>query len=455
MHRFAVALVAALGLALAACGQAKPPNVVLIVVDTLRADHMSVYGYRRATTPSLERLAREAVVFDQAFTVMSHTLPAHVSLLTGVHPTTHQVLSNGWVYDGPWPTLAMRLREAGYHTAAFVSGFPLVGRSGLDRGFEVYEDVVLGGKLHSKVDGELNNRRVLAWLAERDEHPFFAWVHYFDAHTPYTWPGEGDLPFQIDAAFRAHMAELGAADLRLEDVHRMPVTFRGRELGLLEAANLYDSQILRVDGLIEEVRAALERAGRLDDTLFVVTSDHGEGLGQHGYYSHGLHLYEEQLRIPLVVRAPRRAGWQPGRVDTTVSLLDLVPTVLEMAGLPAEDGLHGRRLDPRPSSARRFLVAQRRTFPRGALAGTPELRAVRGGGPLKYLLDGRGREELYDLAEDPGELRNLAEQRPEAVAALRRILDARVAELDPGSAPVEPEVDAETRRRLEELGYAQ
>ncbi len=466
MDRLAPAFVAALGLALAACGPERPPNIVLAVVDTLRADRLPVYGYPRPTAPNLERFAREAVVFDSAFTVMSHTLPAHVSLLTGVHPTTHQVLSNGWRYEGSWPTLATRLREAGYATAAFVSGFPLVRRAGLARGFEVYEDVVVSGKLHSKVEGELTNRRVLRWLREKPQAPFFLFVHYYDAHTPYTWPEPGPLPLRIDAAFLDRFERDGLAGREVEDVSHASIRFRGKELGLAEAANLYDNLVLRTDGLLGALFDELESLGILDETLVVVTSDHGEGLGQHGYYSHGLFLYEEQLRIPLIVRAPAAAGWVPGRVKAAVSLLDVAPTALEMAGLPPDPALHGRSLGPvaageDSAGPPRFLVAQRRHFPasdrqaRGTFSASTPLHAVRGDGPLKYLRDGAGREELYDLSTDPGELRNLAEERAEEARAFSRLLEERLAVLDPGEPAVEPEVDEETRRRLEELGYVQ
>ncbi len=465
MHRPPAALAAALGLALAACSAEQRPNVVLVVVDTLRADRLSIHGYERPTSPNLERLSADSVVFDNALTVMSHTLPAHVSLLTGVHPAAHQVLSNGWVYDGPWPTLASRLGGAGYTTAAFVSGFPLVRRAGLARGFEVYEDVVIAGKKHAKVEGEITNRRVLRWLREPPGSPFFLLVHYYDAHTPYTWPEAGPLPLPVDVALRERLARDGLAGLEVRDVKSSGIRFRGREIDLAEASNVYDNLVRRVDGLVGELIDELEERGLLDETLVVVTSDHGEGLGQHGYYSHGLHLYEEQLRIPLIVRAPRSVGSTPGRVAAAVSLLDIAPTVIELAGLPADPALHGRSLVEALSGARpaepRYLVAQRRHFPerslqaRGRFASPTPLHAVRGDGPLKYLRDGSGQEELYDLAADPLELHTLARERRAEAAELRRLLEERLAALDPGTPITESEVDEETRRRLEELGYVQ
>jgi arylsulfatase A-like enzyme len=458
--------VAALALLLCDCAASDgdPPNVVLIVVDTLRADRLPLHGYERPTAPSLERLAEESLVFDRAFTVMSHTLPSHVSLVTGIHPATHQVLSNGWVYRGPHPTLATRLREAGYATAAFVSGFPLNRGHGIERGFDLYEDTRGASKSQMKVEGEVTNRRVLAWLRERGDGPFFLMVHYYDLHTPYTWPKRKPLALPMDERFRERAAREGLVGIPVEARNPSPIHFRGRNLDLDQASNLYDNQIRRVDGLIEEIRAELEARALLDHTLLVITADHGEGLGDHGYFSHGLHLYEEQLRVPLIVRPHAGSGWKPGRVASTVSLLDITPTVLEAAGLEPNDVQHGRSLGNAvladPGDGGRRLVAQRRHFRKetaqaSRFASSTSLYALRGDGPLKYLRDGRGKEELFDLRTDPRELDDLARDRSTDLAALRRALDARLAEIGSGAAIVEPEIDPETGRLLEALGYVE
>jgi arylsulfatase A-like enzyme len=456
----------ALALALCSCsgGDEAPPNLVLIVVDTLRADRLPVYGYSRDTAPHLERLANESLVFDRAFTVMSHTLPAHISLVTGVHPATHQVLSNGWVYNGPFPTLATRLRDAGYATGGFVSGFPLNRGHGFERGFDSYEDTRGASDSLMKAEGELTNRRALAWLHERRGEPFFLFVHYYDLHMPFTWPKGEPLELPMDSEFRDRAERAGLVDVPVESMNPKPARFRKHNLDLAEASNLYDNQIRRVDGLIEEIRADLAARELLDSTLFVVTADHGEGLGDHGYYSHGLYLYEEQLRIPLIVRPPAGSGWEPGRVAAAVSLLDIVPTVLDLVGLGANEPQHGRSLEDairaNPADGNRLLVAQRRHFrselARASRFASPtNLHALRGDGPLKYLRNGNGREELYDLLSDPDELEDLSRTRPADLARMRRALEERLAELDTGVPPSEPEIDPETGRLLESLGYAE
>jgi len=442
------------------------PNVVMIVVDTLRADHMSLYGYGRATTPTLDRLAQESIVFDNASTVMSHTLPAHISLVTGVHPATHQVLSNGWTYSGPYATLAERLKARGHATAAFVSGFPLARDTGFDRGFELYDAMPRGrgGMPESKRNGEETNAQVLRWLDDQARQPFFLLVHYFDTHVPYTSPPGGETIFEVDDGLRQHMQEIGAADLVMAQVSHAPVTLDGVELSLVQAVNAYDNQIHRVDRNIGALLDALEERGLLEESLLIVLSDHGEGLGQHRYYSHGLHLYEEQLRIPLILRPPTAFDWKPGRVGAAVSLLDVVPTVLETLGLPEVGLLQGRSLGQAIAKERtteRGFVSQRRHFSsknrekRNRFAADTTLHALRGDFPFKYLRSGEGEEELFDLSVDRGETINLAGDRPQELARMRVMLDRLLAERSKVGEVSEQDVDPEIRKALEALGYIQ
>jgi arylsulfatase len=442
-----------------------PPDVFVIVVDTLRADHLSTHGYFRRTSPTLDRLAEEALVFENAFTVMNHTLPAHLSLMTGVDPTAHGILSNRWGYVfGKYRTLAERLRERGYATAAFVSGLPLRSASGLNKGFEVYEDTRdASGELQIRVPGERTTRLASSWLGSVTDRPFFLFVHYFDTHPPYVDPEEFEPAFRVDAELLAYLERLGTAGLDVDAVSPTGVELNGRRAPLPELVNAYDNQIHRVDGLIGQLLEALERTGRADETLLVVTSDHGEGLGQHGYYHHGLHLYEEQLRIPLIVRPPKGAAWTPGRVRGAVSLLDVPPSVLALIGVPAEGVFHGRPLPLEPTGPAvepRWLVAQRRHYSTrdrgqyGRFSADTSLHVVRGDEAFKYLRTGDGAEELYDLAADPGEQRDLAAENPAECRRLAARLDAELARLSPDADPAaHTEVDPRTEDLLEELGY--
>jgi arylsulfatase A-like enzyme len=442
------------------------PNVILISIDTLRADHLSTYGYYRRTSPNLDRLAAGSIVFDKAFTPMSHTLPAHISMVTGVHPATHNVLTNGWQYTGSFPTLPERLGQLGYARAGFVSGFPLNRDCGMARGFDVYEDAGRRGQSYiPKIPGDMATARAIKWLRSRPENPIFLFVHYFDAHPPFFITPNSQRPFVVDRPLREHMRALGVAHVDINDIFLQgAIRLNNQSVPDLAAAiNEYDNQVHHVDRLIARLLTTLQRRGYLNNALLIVTSDHGEGLGQHGYYSHGLHLYEEQLRVPLIVR--RFGGdWPAKRIPSTVSLLDLVPTVLELLGQPEDPQLHGRSLLPlitgtEQAPSARWLLAQRRKFPGdklqtwGRFASEVPLRAVRGDDNLKYFLEGDGTEQLYDLAADPMEMENLAARRPGDCERLRALLEGMQTRYESAAVEAGEQMDEETMRALRSLGY--
>ena len=313
--------------------------------------------------------------------------------------------------------------------------------------------------------GELTNRSATDWLKIQADTPFFAFVHYFDTHQPYDTPAEAPPAFVPDAAFESRLRSLGLWESTIDEVSEKPITLDGRPLGLAQAINTYDNEILRVDGLIGQLLATLDEMGVSDETLVIFTSDHGEGLGQHDYYSHGLHLYEEQVHVPLLVRPPARWGWKPHRVGSVASLLDVFPTVLDLAGAEATPGLDGRSLTPEildqsPADQDRWLLLQRRRFSNRArknlgrrFTSDQPLHAVRGDGPLKYLRTGDGTEELYDLEADPHEVLNLASDRPVEKERLEALFRELLEERTVGPPAAEPAIDAETRGALEALGY--
>jgi arylsulfatase A-like enzyme len=475
LHLAAIALLALIASA-GGCRKADPskpsqagpehPNIILISIDTLRADHLSIYGYYRRTSPDLDRLAAESVVFDQAFTPMSHTLPAHVSMVTGVHPATHNVLTNGWQYTGSFPTLAERLGRLGYARAGFVTGFPLNGESGMARGFDVFQDTGRHGQSYiPKIPGDVATMRAIEWLRGRPQKPIFLFVHYFDLHPPFLITPNTQRPFSIDGPLRDHMRALGVAHVDINDIF-LPGAIRLNNQpvpDLATAINEYDNQVHHVDRLIALLLTALQRRGYLNKALLIITSDHGEGLGQHRYYSHGLHLYEEQLHVPLIMR--RFGGnWPAKRIPSTVSLLDLVPTVLELLGQAEDPQLHGRSLLPLITGTGqappgRWLLVQRRKFPGdklqtwGRFASEVPLRAVRSDESLKYFLAGDGTEQLYDLATDPLEKENLAAHRSGDCARLRTLLEGLQTCYESAAVEAGEQVDEETLRALRSLGY--
>ncbi len=287
------------------------PNLVLITIDTLRADYLSSYGSRRVKTPTLDGLAAEGVLFENAYCQVPLTPPSHASILTGTYPATHGLRDFTSGPLGPdLPTLATVLEAQGYRTAAFVSAFVLDRSWGLGRGFQLYFDEfdasAGGGGQQADVQRPANETldRALPWL-ESAEAPFFLWLHLFDPHHDYEPPE----PFR---------------SLYRDDPYAGEVAW-------------VDSQLARLVGV-------LRSRGVYEDTLVVATSDHGEGLGQHGEREHGFFLYEEVIRIPLIFKLPSSLGAAGSRVGEVVQSIDILPTVLQVLGLQAPPSVEGRGL---------------------------------------------------------------------------------------------------------------
>lgn len=367
-----------LGLALlvGGCQRAPAPGslvfpqapVVLISIDTLRADRLPAYGYAQVETPHLERLRRDAVLFENAYTHVPLTLPAHASLFTGQLPPEHQVRDNlGYTVDPKQALMATLLKARGYATGAAVSAYVLRSATGIARDFDFYDDKIeapAGIDAAGSVQraGEDTVRRALGWLSGVAQRPFFLFLHLYEPHSPFDPPE----PFKTRYAARPYDGEVATADLIV-----------GQFLDELRARGLY------------------ERA------LVIVLSDHGEGLGDHGEEFHGILLYREVLHVPLLVKLPgaARAGT---RVATPVELVDVLPTVLSLLGAPAPDKLRGRTLFdpqrvPRPIYAETY-------YPRVHL-GWSELRSVID--ERWHYIDGP-RPELYDVPADPAQRHDLA-----------------------------------------------
>jgi arylsulfatase A-like enzyme/tetratricopeptide (TPR) repeat protein len=410
------ALCAAL-LLVAACRrhESRRPNVLLITLDTLRADHVGAYGSRSGATPALDALAARGVRFDQAGSAVPLTLPSHATILSGLLPLHHGVRNNGaGMFPADRPTLATLLTDSGYRTAAFVGAFVLDHRFGLNRGFTLYDDEIprdpnLGDHLEAERRGDLVTDRARAWLATADERPFFAWVHLYDPHAPYNPPDP----------------------------------FRGRF-----AASPYDGEIAFADQQVQRLLAALEESGQRDNTIVIVAGDHGEALGEHGELTHGLLLYEPTLRVPLIVSAP--GILDPAVVRTPVSLADIAPTLaglLKLGGSPKFDGhdLSAALLDHKEPQA--GDVYAETEYP--TMFGWSGLASLRRGAQ-KYIA--APAPELYDLGRDPRESRNLYSEERRAMHTLSASLSAlRATVVTPAVTAAGP--DAETVAKLASLGY--
>ena len=395
-----------------------PLSLLLVTIDTLRADHLGCYGDGDASTPAIDRLAAEGVLFEQASTCVPVTLPSHASILTGTYPVFHGVRNNGaYRLDDAALTLAEILRGRGWRTGAVIAAYPLLARFGLAQGFDTYDDALPPERErqigYREKSAEEVSRAGLDFLAKDAEPPFFLWLHYFDPHIPYAPPE----PF----AGR----------------------FRGKP---------YDGEIAFVDEQIGRVLERIRRPDLASRTLVVLMSDHGEGLGEHGEWTHGVFLYESTLRVPLMMALP---GVLPAgrRVATPVSSIDVLPTVLDLLRVPVPDEVQGESLRPlfEGSAAAPRVILAESEMPRENY-GWSGLAAIREGG-LKLIR--APRRELYDLSADPHEAEDRSSARPEEAARLaadldRRLTEATRAALD-GSGRQEP--DEETRKRLASLGY--
>lgn len=412
------AVAAALWMRLAGAVPSAPParpNVLLITLDTTRADRLGSYGYAAASTPHLDRLAAGGVRFDQALAPAPLTLPAHASLMTGRQPYRHGVRNNGYfTLSADVPTLAGAFAAAGYQTAAFVSAFVLNRQFGLAQGFAHYDDTLdPAGGAESSLDLERRGDRTAAaagqWLAARaSNQPFFVWVHLFDPHDPYAPPS----PFREQ--------------------------FAGR---------LYDGEIAFTDAVIGRL---LEHAGYgTSSTLVVVAGDHGESLGEHGESTHGLFVYESALRVPLIMAG---AGVTASAVVAEpVRLMDVAPTLTDLAGIEAladAEGRSLRRLMTGGGPTEDALPAYAETYFPQFFMGWSPLRSLRVG---RWKFIDAPEPELYDLSIDGGERRNVIRREPARAESLRRALTSTLAAHANTITPMPMSDDA--RQRLASLGY--
>jgi arylsulfatase A-like enzyme/Tfp pilus assembly protein PilF len=389
------------------------PNVLLVTIDTLRADHVGVYGYAAASTGTLDALAARGVRFETAIAQVPLTGPSHSSILTGLNPIRHGFRNNsGYALPATVRTAAEEFRAAGYRTAAFVSAFPLDRRFGLNRGFEVYDDHLPRGNDPRRTPyverfADATTDVALRWLSQADAGtPWFLWVHYYDPHAPYEPP-----------------PDFGA---------------RG--------GSPYDGEIAFVDRELGRLLQAISARGASGHTLTVVTADHGESLGEHGEGAHGLFVYDATLRVPLIMAGP---GVAAGRVAKTVARsIDILPTLVDYAGLEPRKGLDGRSLRPAADGREMSDAPAYAESLYGELElGWAPVYALR---TRQFKLILAPRPELYDLAQDAGETANRYGEDRERVEQLRRPLEAAIAHPGPSAAVA---LAPDEARKLAALGY--
>ena len=396
-------------------------NVLLITLDTTRADHLGAYGFQSISTPNIDRLAREGVLFEQNTTAAPLTLPAHASLFTGRFPPGHGVRDNvGFVLDPHETTMAKIFAGHGYRTGAFVGSFVLASSRGLNQGFDTYRDDFPPAETAHALPGGLRRRasevtdQALEWIAGVGSSRFLAWLHFYDAHRPY------DLPEPYASAYPSRP---------------------------------YDGEIEYMDAQVGRILDFLQQQRLLDSTVVIVIGDHGESLGDHGEAGHGIFVYESVTRVPFIIRAPFER--LHGRiVDDVTRSVDVLPTLLELVGIRSPVPLEGTSLVPVMTGKVGSLNLEAYSeslYPLRAF-GWSELHALRAG---RFKVIAAPRPELYDLESDPFEEHNQYNERRE----VGEQMIARLHELQrrsEASAPAaRPRVDgeAETAARLATLGY--
>ncbi|HSE40421.1 MAG TPA: sulfatase-like hydrolase/transferase [Acidobacteriota bacterium] len=392
-------------------GDLKNYNVVLVTIDTLRADHLPMYGYTKIRTPNLDRFANESLVFADAIAHVPMTLPSHASILTGLLPPSHGVHDNaGFILNSKVETLAETLKSKGYNTGAFVSAFVLDSQFGLDQGFDIYSDHFTLAE--ARIDNTDVSRtadeteiEVDSWLQNAHTKPFFLWVHYYDPHDPYTPP-------------EPYKTEYKTAP--------------------------YDGEIAYTDSVFGRLIDHLHRLQLMDNTIVVVTSDHGESLGEHKEQTHSLFIYDATIHVPLMIHVPKS---KPERINAVVSHIDIVPTVLDWLGIPASPNMQGKSLIP--------VIEEKEQTARAAYSESMFPQLHYGWSPLKALTTGQYKfidapnAELYDRSTDKSELNNLIKEKAETAKQMR----GQLIQIAQESKVEVAQIDAESEEKLRALGY--
>lgn len=450
---------------------AKKPNIVLITMDTVRGDHLSCCGYPQPTTPHIDELAEEGALFPNVVSAAPWTLPSHASIFTSEYVRTHGANRKMYYLSEKAVTLAETLADAGYQTAGFAGGPNCKALFGLGQGFQHYDDqldvrlstraldLALPQEIYERfdlpcpwfVDGERTapemNRRVFAWLQNRDKNrPFFLFINYFDAHEWYRWHRGITPKFDPSADKISHRDFIEAL-------------LFGRKLTEEEKKRLiarYDGEIAYLDDYMGRLFAELQRLGLLDKTIVAITSDHGESFSEHGHYSHGTALYDEQIMVPLVLRYPEAVP-KGLKIEEQVSTIDIAPTLLELAGVDVPETMQGESLvgllaglrEHRKEAFSENLMVSHDA--QGAVYDQMEaVRTLR----AKYI-ESTGKTELYDLKNDPQELTNIADQSNLAETFRAKLERWRKTYPKSNIAEGGIEADDQTLEQLRQTGYIQ
>lgn len=424
-----------------------PPPIVLLTIDTLRRDHLGLYGHFQQTSPTLDAFAREAVVFERAWSTSATTLPSHVSMLTSTYPHQHGAFRNNTAFESSdgLRSVAELLRDAGYETAGFVSAAPLKRWSGIDAGFDVFDEPEAADR-----ECTATVEQVGKWLRGGPQRPFFLWVHLWEPHAP-NRPNSFHSGFAGDSEYE-HLLEERRIDVAaLPELPRRIVQHFFREGESIDRASMadllarYDGDVRQSDLCAEVLFDALKAIGVWDESIVVVTADHGQSLGQNDWLGHTT-TSEVNLAVPLIMRFPEGIA-APARVNAVVSSIDIMPTVLARFASPAQERFSAQAVGEdllsggyaRNNAAGEQLARKAERDQLSLRQGSWKLSKVDGG------------LTLHDLELDPLEREDIAEREPERVDALNRDLQRILGDRGTRAAT---EITPKVRAELEALGYA-
>ena len=455
------AVIVALSFILSSCGSPENPpdiqRIVLVTIDTLRTDHLSLYGYPRETSPFIDSLGKSGVVFDRAYTSMPTTVPSHASLFTSLYPLQHGIRNNFHKLNSDQRTLAEVMRDNGFVTAAFPSVWFLTGRGGgLERGFDVVGTPPRPKQGQEKYRGAQETvSTVIEWLNEKSaSDKLFIWVHLFDPHQPLRPPNE-QLNEILSLKDEQKMVPF------LTKVQKIELDVHGEKNEMLSYVNKYDAEVRYADTQLRRLYDAMLRYD--GETLWIITADHGQGLGTHHYKHHSSRLYNEQLQVPLIFHSTT-GRFPPARIDALAENIDVFPTLVDLLNLKVEvipDSV-GCSLYPylvecgEKYCEKSFAFSEQRVFSnrRDDHEKRPEF-AVQSSN-LKIIKTITGQEQVFDMTSGPYEQKKLAKPAwPEATSALRQEMGQRLEFLLQNAAQEGELVDEEVMNNLRSLGYIQ
>ena len=452
--RIGIAPVILAGLLAFHCGRSPGSslNVLVITVDTLRADRLGCYGYDRPTSPAIDRLAESGVRFEAVYSQAPLTLPSHCSIFTSRYTLSHGSVGHAYSLNSDVPTLAEMLKSRGMTTGAFVSNHVLDRKFGLAAGFDTYwqaYDVSVEARRALKKQGQdATTNAAVSWLREHREEDFFLWVHWFHPHKPYDPPPAYGRRFAVE---NTGIRKWTSKDLRA--VWRGTASITPKQVTRLN--NLYDGEVAFSDSQVGALLDELERLGLSENTLVVFTSDHGEVLFEHDrYFGHDIMMYEPAMRIPLIIRHPH---WSPGVTTGLAQSIDIMPTILTALGVPSDAAFEGKDLGSvvrgeEPSTTQVAIALsyppESKSLPIFGLR-TDEWKLI-----LSETKSGYERE-LYNVLVDPGERENLAAEYPDRAEALETYYFHWAETVETHSSASAPDLDQRTLENLRSLGYIQ